>query len=151
MSENSENPVEPVQSITIGAIGQPGARVFYLQLVSAQGDLSALALEKTQAFILADQIDSLLDTIQHDYPVLLPAPVITALPLVPPDYVLFRAGKFGLQYNPEADVVALHITELLGVDQGTAASLEIRLTRQQLRALSNTALQVARQGIASID
>jgi len=139
----------PVQSITLGAVGQPGARVFYLQIVGSSGSRISLVLEKTQALILADQIDGLLDELQRQYPTLAAPAPIAAPALQVPDSTLFRAGKFGLQYNPEADWVAFQVTELRGLDQGTPDSLDVWVTRAQLRSLSDTAQRVAEQGAAS--
>lgn len=141
-SENGQERVA-VQSITVDAIGEPGARTFYLQAQRSQNDLVSILLEKTQAFILADQADDLLRKLGESQPALPGLSTIEAPPLIPPEKPLFRAGNIGLQYEQSADLVKLELTELRGEGQGAPDMLNLWVTRSQLRALGAHARDVA--------
>jgi uncharacterized repeat protein (TIGR03847 family) len=134
-----------VRSITVDAIGAPGARVFYLQVQTETGTLVSFLLEKTQAILLAEQIEQLLTDISRRYPVLASEPVENNVPLQTPESVRFRAGKFGLQYEHESDLVELDIREMGAT--GTPAEAKFFMRRNQAQTLSEHARDVARQGI----
>lgn len=141
----------PVRSVTIGAIGQPGERAFYLQTQregedETPGELVTLALEKTQVGILAEEIHNLLDELAARQPPLAPAQASEAPELQSPESVRFRAGKFGLQYNAQRDLISVEIEELIGADQGTPAVFQLWATRPQIQTLGETALRVVRAG-----
>jgi hypothetical protein len=121
----------------------PGMRTFYLQVEQGDGQRCSLLMEKTQALMLADQIEDCLEGLSRRYPQLIPVrPLNTpALRGPEPESVMFRAGHFALQYNGEA--------ELRGIDQGTPAVLLVWATRQQMHALADQARRVARSGLAS--
>ncbi len=143
---------EPVRSILIDARGAPGSRTFYLQAQLSSGDRKTLLLEKAQAIIIVDQIDSLLAQLTRDYP---SAPAIpsTAAAEAPvlhsPDTVLFRAGQLALQYDPGRDLICFQVNELRGIGQGEPQSCLWWITRQQLSALGETTRRVIQNGLAA--
>jgi uncharacterized repeat protein (TIGR03847 family) len=135
--------IRPVRSITVDAVGVPGARTFYLQAQFDDGKLVTLLIEKAQALILAEQIDNLFDEFTPRN-----SPLPAQMPeLHYPKSVLFRAGKMGLQYNADVDLVGFDIAELRGIDQGTPAVLRLWVTRQQMRTLGRHAQRVAESGL----
>jgi probable phosphoglycerate mutase len=141
-SENGKEPVS-VQSIVVDAIGEPGARTFYLQAQHGENEMISVLLEKTQALMLADQADTLLRQLGETQPEL-PGLTDTEIPrLIAPEKTLFRAGNIGLQYDKASDRVKLELTELRGVDQGTPDMLNLWITRSQLKALGTHARDVA--------
>jgi uncharacterized repeat protein (TIGR03847 family) len=140
---------QSARAITVDAVGMPGARTFYFQVEEADGQLYSLLVEKTQAMLLADQIEDFLEGLSQRYPQLPPIAPLNAPALCEPESVMFRAGHFALQYNGEADLIGLEISELRGVDQGTPAVLLVWATRQQMHALADQARRVARSGLAS--
>src|SRR5207244_3226477 len=83
-----------VRSITVDAVGAPGARIFYLQVQTEQGEVESFLLEKTQAILLADQIHDLLAELAQRYTKLPVDAPENPVPLQIPDSVRFRAGKF---------------------------------------------------------
>lgn len=136
--------VKPVQSITVDAVGEPANRTFYLQAQDRQGAYLSLLIEKTQAILIADQVEELLKELA------LPPSEDDNLPaLHNPEDVLFRAGELGLQYESDSDLYRLDIRELRGKDQGEPDTLTLWTTRQQLRALGRQARQVASRGLAN--
>jgi probable phosphomutase (TIGR03848 family)/uncharacterized repeat protein (TIGR03847 family) len=129
----------PVKTITVDAVGQPGTRTFYLQAMHEQGEIVTLLIEKTQAIQLGDQVDELLKNSA-------PVDAVEVAVLHNPEQSLFRAGKFGLQYNAKIDLVDLEVTELRGEGQGEPGVLHLWVTRSQLRTLADHGRQVARSG-----
>jgi uncharacterized repeat protein (TIGR03847 family) len=109
----------PVRSITVDAVGAPGARTFYLQARLADGKLATILLEKTQALSLAEQAEqvaSLLLDLPGD-----PGPAQTLPTLESTAEVMFRAGKLALQYDEALNLVGFEIRELRGIGQGEPA------------------------------
>src|SRR5258706_13888705 len=96
MSDIPFRPIEAVLSITLGAVGQPGARVFYLQVVSLSSGVQSLLPEKTQALLLAEQIDVGLNALAKQDSALSVSAAGTAPALHPPRAIAFRPGPFGL-------------------------------------------------------
>jgi probable phosphomutase (TIGR03848 family)/uncharacterized repeat protein (TIGR03847 family) len=140
---------QPVQAVAIGAVGVPGERTFYLQ--SQQDNNSAVLsflLEKTQAMIIAEQVDALLSKLAVRYPGLEAAEVGDAPALQEPGEVKFRAGKVELQYNLMSDLIGLRIQEMKGENQ-PGESFRLWATRQQMRALADQARQVAASGLTA--
>ncbi len=146
--ENGKEPVA-VQSITVDAVGQPGARTFYLQAQREENETISILLEKTQAVILADQTDNLLRQLAETHPNLPTISENEVPPLILPEKVVFRAGNIGLQYVESVALVKLELTELRGMDQGTPDMLNLWITRSQLRALGTHARDVALSGAAA--
>jgi probable phosphomutase (TIGR03848 family)/uncharacterized repeat protein (TIGR03847 family) len=136
---------QQVASVIIDAMGEPGARTFYLQasLGTESEKMVTLQLEKTQALMLAEQVEGFLaglaqadsSTMRVEVPV-----------LQKPDSTLFRAGQFGLQYNQDIGLIELSISEMLGQDQGRPNALNLWVSQPQLQTLAEHAVQVARSG-----
>jgi probable phosphoglycerate mutase len=132
-----------LSSIVVDAVGEPGARTFYLQATLSPEQVITLLIEKTQALMLAEQVEGFLSGIpsedQHESSVEVPV-------LHNPDQTLFRAGQFGLQYNQDVKLIELTVTEMIGQDQGTPNTLQLWVSRSQLQTLADYAQQVARSG-----
>jgi probable phosphoglycerate mutase len=132
--------LRPVHSLAVEAIGVPGQRMFYFQAQHGEDQVTTLDIEKTQALLLADEIDKLfasgLEAPALDEPV----------PLREGQSSVFRAGKIALQYEQNDDMIMIEFTELLGAEQGTPRVLKVWCTRQQARTLGEQARQVARRG-----
>ncbi len=143
--------------VTVGTVGEPGARTFYLQ-VGAAGSIASFKLEKQQAGALAEYLDSVLAD--------LPAPEVDPLPapeLVEPVTAEWTVGGIGIAYDEEADRVLLVVHEVEtveldrehpssdsfgdeddDVDEGAAA--RIRITRPQVVALVERCRQLVAAG-----
>ena len=99
--------------ITVGVVGEPGARVFYLQ-VGAAGSVASFKLEKQQAAALAEYLGSVLAD--------LPEPEVAPLPapdLVEPVTPEWTVGGIGIAYDEDADRVLLvvHEVEVMSEDE----------------------------------
>lgn len=99
-----------VDTLSAGAVGEPGQRAFYIQARSESAQLTVL-LEKEQVALLAAEAIAFLDRIKEQYPedpITLPA-VMAELhePTVP----LFRARLIGLGFDPERELVLIELRE----------------------------------------
>jgi uncharacterized repeat protein (TIGR03847 family) len=99
--------LQPVTHITIGTVGPPGQRVFYLQ--ASQGStLVTLKIEKEQAYQLALALDQLLQGLVQKYPDLLEGESLYhdtrfQQPIEPE----FIVGQMGLGYDEDQNLLIL--------------------------------------------
>jgi uncharacterized repeat protein (TIGR03847 family) len=151
--------LEQVDRITVGAVGEPGSRVFYLQMRSGAEILSVI-LEKQQLQLLASSIDELLG--QLDRPTDVPADPDAGLeePIEP----LWRVGRLSLGYHDDLDLVLLEVEELVpeaeeadDEDEGPTAPpvtepaidpqrIRVWATREQMRGLARHGAGVVAAG-----
>ncbi len=152
------DPIEfdPVDSISAGAIGQPGQRRFMIQARS-NGALLSVLLEKQQIALLAAEANEFLDRIAADdteQPETGLDPVNDALcGQLTEAEPLFRAQLIGIGFDPSRNLVLLELREhpeteddAPPVDPGEQEGFVARLyaSRAQVRAM-------LRHGAASVD
>lgn len=138
--------LNPVSHLTIGAIGPPGDRTFYLQ-GSKGTDLVSLILEKQQAATLAASFEALLEELQRKYPEQQEdvEAVLTDMRLREPVETLFRVGNIGLGYNDELARIVLVAYEL--VEEGEEPNVvSFWATWGQARALIRHTYDVVQAG-----
>jgi len=140
--------LKPVTHITVGTVGPPGRRVFYLQ--ASQGStLVTLKIEKEQAYNLAAALDQLLQGLVQKYPGLLEEESIyhdTRLqqPIEPE----FAVGQIGLGYDEGQNLLIL-VAYQLPSDPEEPEDIAIArfwATPGQMRALSERAKEVVAAG-----
>ncbi len=136
---------QPVRSITVDAVGVPGARTFYLQVQTESGEVLTFLLEKTQALLLSEQMSGLFDAVSEQYPELPSVEPGSPPALFEPESVRFRAGKFALKYEASTDQLEFEVREMVG--EGIPAGARFWITRQQARTLGEHARRVAKQGL----
>lgn len=139
--------LNPVYHLTVGTLGEPGNRVFYLQ--GSQGSqVISLVIEKQQASMLATSFESLLEELNSKHPQKTRSaeePVWTDLRLREPVESLFRVGHMGLGYNEDTDQVVLVAYEL--VDEGEDPNVvSFWTSRSQVKALIQHANDVVSAG-----
>jgi|HubBroStandDraft_1064217.scaffolds.fasta_scaffold44030_2 uncharacterized repeat protein (TIGR03847 family) len=110
MSEQYD--LDDVQSFTVGAIGEPGGRVFILQARQGAQTLT-LKVEKQQVAMLIAYLAQLL----HSVPLEGDAPEAAEIQEVEPDFV---AGSIAVSYEEDPDRVVIAVEEL--VAEGEPAS-----------------------------
>lgn len=139
--------LNPVSHLTIGALGAPGRRTFYLQGSRGTHTLS-LVIEKEQAAMLADSFESLLEELDKKYPLStreVEDPLWTDMRLREPVEDLFRVGNMGLGYNEDGDQVVLVAYEL--VEEGEDPNVvSFWASRAQIRAVIKRAREVVAAG-----
>lgn len=137
--------LNPVSHFTIGAIGPPGQRTFYMQGRRGSQVIS-LTIEKEQARMLADSLESLLDELSKRFPEMGNEPIgpVRDMRLQEPVEPLFRVGNMGLGYDEHSNLVVLVAYELVDeedepnvvsywVERAQIPNL-IRQTRETVRA-----------------
>jgi uncharacterized repeat protein (TIGR03847 family) len=113
---------------TVGAIGQPGARVFYFQAF-ADGVEVSVKCEKQQAQALSEHLVKLLAD--------LPDPGAAAVPAadaLPPSDLAWVVGSISIGVDRAAERVLVMLEELVDPEDGDdPAQLRLRLTAEQVR------------------
>ncbi|HEY4377893.1 MAG TPA: DUF3090 family protein, partial [Acidimicrobiales bacterium] len=125
---------EQPRLFTVGAVGEPGGRVFFLQ-AHAEGTTVSLKCEKQQADALADHLERLLTDLPAVDPDG-PPPLIEPLPPMELEWIV---GAIGIGYDKDRDRVILELEEVYDVDDDDdasvdAARLRLHLTRAQVAA-----------------
>ena len=145
MAEQIE--LNPASHITIGTIGEPGNRTFYLQ--GSQGrNVISLIIEKAQAAMVAEAIEGLIKDAAADHPGLVPPESDTLTVdtrLRDPEVVLFRVGNLGLGFSKESSRIIIVAYELVeeGIEPGMVSFWG---TFDQMRALIKLARAVVKSG-----
>lgn len=134
MSESYD--LHDVGRFTVGAIGEPGRRVFYFQ-VFADGVEVAVKCEKQQAQVLAEHLVNLLEDLPH----LIDDPVGPAEAL-PPSELLWPVGSISLGVDREARRLLVQFEELVDPDEGEdalagePAQVRVRITAEQVQGFA---------------
>ncbi|ADG88647.1 hypothetical protein TBS_09450 [Thermobispora bispora] len=149
---------DPPERFVVGAVGQPGARTFYLQ-ARGQGRITTVVLEKFQVAVLADRLDELLDEVlrrsggRAPIPALPPADLTDDEPLETPFDEDFRVGTMALGWDPETSQVIIEAQEAVDEDEDDPtgerpepAVLRVRISPAVARAFSRRALKVVAAG-----
>lgn len=117
---------------TAGAVGEPGARVFFLQAVEGTQVVS-LRLEKQQVGALGQYLQGVL----NDLPVVPVTERPSDMDLVEPVVAEWVVGTLGVAYDTEADRIVLQADELVDEDdedEEAAGLARFHLTRAQVVA-----------------
>ncbi|MDP8936852.1 MAG: DUF3090 domain-containing protein [Actinomycetota bacterium] len=136
MSESFD--ITDVDHLTTGTVGEPGKRVFYLQ-VGSGGQVVSLRLEKTQVAALSAYLTAML----ADLPP--PGDLTADMGLVEPVVAEWVVGSLGVSYDEDADRIVLVAEEL--VEEGAdAASARFVATREQVAALAAHGAEIVAAG-----
>jgi uncharacterized repeat protein (TIGR03847 family) len=141
----------PVDRITADAIGEPGARTFYLQMREG-AQLVSVIVEKQQVQLLAASVLDLLADLDVETGT---GPSDAELALEEPVDPRWRAGRLSIGYDADRDLFVLEIEEFqpeaedddprsLLVDPPEI--LSVLATREQMLALSRHGAGVAEAG-----
>lgn len=133
--------LDPVDRITVGAVGEPGDRVFYLQ-ARRDDRLVTLIVEKQQVQLLSATLVDILARLGKEIEDAGDEEMELEEPLVPE----WRAGRLAVGYEEDRDLMLLEAEELIPDDEDEEVEGEqIRMwaTREQM-------LSLARQGAAVV-
>lgn len=103
---------DPTEIFTTGAIGQPGERVFYLQVL-AEGQVVSAKCEKQQVAALAQYLRNLLS----DLPPPQPAETVKDMDLRSPVEQDFVLGTVGLGLDRSSGKVVVQLDEIQLLDE----------------------------------
>ncbi len=136
--------LNPATQITVGTIGLPGQRTFYLQ-GSRGSQTITLTIEKEQARMLAESFEALIQELAAKYPEANDTSVWTDMRLREPIEALFRVGNIGIGYNEDSNQVVLVAYELVAEEEEPNV-VSYWLTRAQVQALVQHAYDVVKAG-----
>ncbi len=103
---------DDVDAFTVGTVGRPGERTFFLQ-ARAEGNHVSVKCEKQQAAAVAQYLRRVLS----DLPPPEDRPMPGALELTPPSDVAFTLGPIGLGYDRSSDRILIQLEEVGEVDE----------------------------------
>ncbi|HEY5663081.1 MAG TPA: DUF3090 family protein [Ilumatobacter sp.] len=138
---------ENVDAFTTGAIGRPGARVFFLQARHGRRRV-AVKCEKQQVSAIVQYLRRVL----HDLPPPEDRPMSGALELAEPVEQAFVLGPIGLGYDRGADRLIVQLEEIGAVDadgveiEGRDGHIRLYVTRAQAAAFCEHAERVVAAG-----
>jgi uncharacterized repeat protein (TIGR03847 family) len=103
---------ENVSRFTVGTVGMPGERTFYLQFTSGNQVIST-SLEKSQVAALSERLNYMLKEIRLVHP-LAPRPQLIrdSLPLETPVVEEFRIGSLAIFYDETQELVQIDLREI---------------------------------------
>jgi uncharacterized repeat protein (TIGR03847 family) len=147
--------LDGVDALGAGAIGEPGARAFYIQ-ADKRGSRLTVLVEKEQVALLAQEAVAFLDRIADDHPeppaeaaLLHPSVAQVTEPAVP----LFRARMIGLGFEPDRGLVLIELRERAedeepdeGDDADDGYVARIFATRAQVRAMAARGSEAVESG-----
>jgi uncharacterized repeat protein (TIGR03847 family) len=142
---NIVHDLNPVSRVTVGALGEPGQRTFYLQ-GRQDSTLVTLLTEKEQVTSLGQGIIDLLTRLGDRADA--PAPTSAyELALEQPVEPLFRIGQLGLGFDQESDLLVI-VAYALPLEENAETVDVVRFwgTRDQMRALARHVTEVAAAG-----
>ena len=103
---------DEVDAFTVGAVGQPGSRMFFLQARRGTTRVT-VKCEKQQASAIADYLRRVL----NDLPDPTEKPVPGAMELAAPVDAVFVLGPVGLGYDRSSDRVLVQLEEVVELDE----------------------------------
>jgi uncharacterized repeat protein (TIGR03847 family) len=141
--------LDPASFITIGTLGPPGARTFYLQ--GTQGNtIVSLIIEKEQARALSLHLERLLDALDVHYPRERESvsEVTYDMALIQPVNPLWRVGQMRIGYDDRRDLIILIAEELVFEDEEPDDPERVQITgsREQMHALCKHVAWLVEQG-----
>jgi uncharacterized repeat protein (TIGR03847 family) len=149
MMPNQEILLDPVDHITVDAIGSPGNRVFYIEGRKG-GEVVSLIIEKVQLQSLVSGIDDFLAQVQEKFPERSVSEVDFRekdMHIEPPVDPKFRVGEIGLAYDGDRDMVNIIAREMdFNGDQESTNVVRYGCTRSQLIALARWGAIVVQRG-----
>jgi uncharacterized repeat protein (TIGR03847 family) len=146
---SSEIQLDPVDHITVDAIGSPGNRVFYIE-GRKDDEVISLIIEKVQLQSLIEGVDDFLEQIKEKFP---DRPQVEVefsekeMQIQPPVDPKFRVGEMGLAFDADRDIVNIIAREMaFDGDEETGSIVRFGCTRQQLLALARWGAIVVERG-----
>lgn len=139
--------LDPVDQITVDALGKPGQRIFYIQGIKGTQKIT-LIIEKIQLQSLLEGIIEFLDEIHKRFPDIA-EPVVSFqegdMQIQPPVDPLFRAGNMGLAYKETPDLACIFTREAqLSEEEGRM--VRFWCSRAQLIAVARWGAIVVQRG-----
>ena len=140
---------DEVDAFTVGALGEPGDRSFFLQARRGTQRVT-VKCEKQQASAISDYLRRVL----NDLPEPTERPIAAAMELIGPFNAAFVLGPVGLGYDRSNDMVLLQLEEVIAVDEEgepldedpDRGHIRMFLTRHQANAFCRHAENIVAAG-----
>ena len=140
---------DEVDAFTVGALGEPGARAFFLQARRGTTRVT-VKCEKQQASAISDYLRRVL----NDLPAPTERPIAAAMELAEPVDAAFVLGPVGLGYDRSNDMVLVQLEEVIAVDEEgeplasdpDRGHVRVFLTRSQAHAFCDHAETIVAAG-----
>ena len=140
---------DEVDAFTVGALGQPGERTFFLQARRGTTRVT-IKCEKQQASAISEYLRRVLS----DLPAPTEKPIAAAMELAAPVAAAFVLGPVGLGYDRSNDMVLVQLEEVIAVDENgepldedpDRGQVRVFLSRSQARAFCEHAESVVAAG-----
>jgi len=139
--------LNPVSYLTVGTIGPPGSRTFYLQGGRGSQTIS-LVIEKEQAVMLASSLEAFLQELEEKHPLATRSSdesIMQDMRLREPVEELFRVGNMGMGFNETANQIVLVAYELVDEDEEPNV-VSFWANRSQMDSLVTRAREVVAAG-----
>lgn len=121
-----------VSRFTVGTVGVPGERTFYLQ-IRAGNEVISTSLEKSQVAVLSERLNYMLKEIRLAHPLITrPQLIRDSLPLETPVMDEFRVGSMAIFFDAETEKIQIDLRELNIADEEVDDEL---LTIEDLQVL----------------
>jgi uncharacterized repeat protein (TIGR03847 family) len=140
---------DEVDAFTVGALGQPGERTFFLQARRGTTRVT-IKCEKQQASAISEYLRRVLS----DLPAPTEKPIAAAMELAAPVAAAFVLGPVGLGYDRSNDMVLVQLEEVIAVDENgepldedpDRGQVRVFLSRSQAHAFCEHAESVVAAG-----
>ncbi len=135
--------LDPVESIAVAAVGEPGHRNFFL-MASGQGRTLTLACEKAQIQALIVRLHQMMDAQGVDV-----EGAAAGADRLQPGEPEWAVAEMGLGYHAERQMFVLVASEATGTEEGTAEdapSVRFWLSHRQVADFSKQAEEVLAAG-----
>ncbi len=138
---------DDVDSFTVGTVGRPGQRTFFLQ-IRAEGQRISIKCEKQQTAAISEYLVKLM----NDLPPPEDRPLPAAMEMAEPGDPVFVLGPIGLGFDRSNDRVLLQLEEVGTLDEDgevvddDRGHVRIYLTRGQAAAFTTHAGRVIESG-----
>lgn len=140
---------DPVDELTVGAVGEPGQRTFYLQARQRRETLS-FVVEKEQVKALAEAIEQLIESLADSNPLISTSDDLIAygnMTLQEPLEERFRVGQLGLGYDERRNLLIIIAQELGdGEEGGSLDTVRLTFSLDQGRALARRGQEIITKG-----
>ncbi len=139
--------LNPTSHLTIGAVGEPGKRAFYLQ-GQQEKQIITLLIEKEQSRLLAGSMLTLWDDLMTAN--LLPSSQIGAavhdMRLKEPIDPLFRVGNMALGYDKFTDQIVIMAYEMIEYEDEEPSRVSFWCARSYISDLAEHIMEVVNLG-----
>lgn len=141
---------DPAAHLTVGTVGKPGQRTFYIQARKGR-ELLSFVVEKEQVRALGQAFERLQEDIVSNNPLVSTsddAVLIRDMSLAEPLEPVFRVVQMGLGYDAERDMCVLIMQGMNEDDDEPTPSARISIPRDQVAGLSQHITAVVQGGRA---